>query len=61
MRALTALTLCLGLVACTDFPRIEATGRDLGPAGPPPPLLPYDALIAATSRPAGPVSPHRRQ
>lgn len=48
MRALAALT-CLALAACADFPQVEATGRDLGPAGPPPPLLPFDQLQAATS------------
>lgn len=41
-----ALVLCLALAACTDFPRL---GEAAGPAGPPPPLLPFDALEAAAA------------
>lgn len=51
MRALPALglALALGLSACADLPELDGSGRALGPAGAPPPLLPYAALEAATA------------
>jgi len=45
-----ALVLALALAACTDFPRLDEAGATIGPAGPPPPLLPFDALEAAAAR-----------
>lgn len=53
MRPLLCLSLCLVLAACADFPQIEEADRDAGPIGPPPPLLPFDELEAATA--AGPT------
>lgn len=62
MRSPLALLLCLVALGCTDFPDIAASGRDLGPAGTPPPLLPFDQLVAATAASsARDISPARLQ
>jgi hypothetical protein len=49
MRPFFGLVLCVVLTACADFPQFEEANRGAGPIGPPPPLLPFDALEAATA------------
>jgi len=52
MRALTGILLLSALAACADVPEMEAANRGAAPVGAPPPLLPFDALEAATAGPA---------
>ncbi|MDJ1007955.1 MAG: hypothetical protein QNJ13_09045 [Paracoccaceae bacterium] len=57
MRALPGIGLALALAACASFPEIDAANRNAGPAGPPPPLLPFAELEAATAGTSPDASP----